>query len=218
IDLTPGWPRLPMHEAVKQYTGLDFMTVTSDEEAVAAAKSIGVELPATADISLNYPTESTLLTIDTPWNVTLTPMVGKPRRLRFDTLHDLTLDPDSAVRHFSGTVSYSNSFRLKEIPAGKRVALDLGDLREMARVRINGQEAGGLWTAPYSLDITPLLRKGKNTVDIELVTTWVNRLVADASLPENERQTWYYYHSISPSTPLQSSGLLRPARLTVAEY
>ena len=49
IDLTPGWPRLPMHEAVKQYTGLDFMAITSDEEAVAAAKSIGVELPETAD-------------------------------------------------------------------------------------------------------------------------------------------------------------------------
>jgi len=49
IDLTPGWPRLPMHEAVKQYTGLDFMTISSDEEAVAAAKSIGVELPETAD-------------------------------------------------------------------------------------------------------------------------------------------------------------------------
>ena len=49
IDLTPGWPQLPMHEAVKQYTGLDFMAITSDEEAVAAAKSIGVELPETAD-------------------------------------------------------------------------------------------------------------------------------------------------------------------------
>ena len=49
IDLTPGWPRLPMHEAVKQYTGLDFMAISSDEEAVAAAKSIGVELPGTAD-------------------------------------------------------------------------------------------------------------------------------------------------------------------------
>ena len=49
IDLTPGWPRLPMHEAVKQYAGLDFMAITSDEEAVAAAKSIGVELPETAD-------------------------------------------------------------------------------------------------------------------------------------------------------------------------
>ena len=49
IDLTPGWPRMPMHEAVKQHCGIDFMAISSDEEAVAAAKSIGVELPETAD-------------------------------------------------------------------------------------------------------------------------------------------------------------------------
>ena len=49
IDLTPGWPRMPMHEAVKEYCGVDFMAISSDEEAVAAAKAIGVELPETAD-------------------------------------------------------------------------------------------------------------------------------------------------------------------------
>ena len=48
IDLTPGWPRLTMAEAVKQYTGLDFMAITDDAEAVALANSIGVELPETA--------------------------------------------------------------------------------------------------------------------------------------------------------------------------
>lgn len=45
IDLTPGWPRMTMHEAVKQYLGVDFMAIDSDAEAVAAAKAIGVELP-----------------------------------------------------------------------------------------------------------------------------------------------------------------------------
>ena len=49
LDLTPGWPRLPMHEAVKQYCGIDFMTIDSDDEAVAAAKAIGVELPEIAE-------------------------------------------------------------------------------------------------------------------------------------------------------------------------
>ena len=45
IDLTPGWPRLTMAEAVKKYTGVDFMSFTSAEDAAAAAKSIEVELP-----------------------------------------------------------------------------------------------------------------------------------------------------------------------------
>ena len=49
IDLTPGWPRMTMAEAVKKYVGIDFMAINSDEEAVAAAKAVGVELPETAD-------------------------------------------------------------------------------------------------------------------------------------------------------------------------
>ena len=49
LDLTPGWPRLTMAEAVKQYVGIDFMAIGSDAEAVAAAKAHGVELPETAD-------------------------------------------------------------------------------------------------------------------------------------------------------------------------
>ncbi|MDD5938634.1 MAG: lysine--tRNA ligase [Clostridiales bacterium] len=49
IDLTPGWPRMTMAEAVKQYLGIDFMAITSDEEAVATAKAHGVELPETKD-------------------------------------------------------------------------------------------------------------------------------------------------------------------------
>lgn len=49
IDLTPGWPRMTMAEAVKKYVGIDFMAISDDAEAVAAAKSVGVELPETAD-------------------------------------------------------------------------------------------------------------------------------------------------------------------------
>ena len=49
IDLTPGWPRLTMIEAVKQYVGVNFGVISDDAEAVAAAKAVGVELPAAAE-------------------------------------------------------------------------------------------------------------------------------------------------------------------------
>ena len=49
IDLTPGWRRLSMVDAVKEYTGVDFGAITDDAEAVAAAEAIGVELAETAD-------------------------------------------------------------------------------------------------------------------------------------------------------------------------
>ena len=49
IDLTPGWPRLTMVDAVKQYVGVDFGAITDDAEAVAAAKAVGVELAEAAE-------------------------------------------------------------------------------------------------------------------------------------------------------------------------
>ena len=49
INLAPGWRRLPMHEAVKEYCGIDFMAITSDADAVSAAKAIGVEIPKTKE-------------------------------------------------------------------------------------------------------------------------------------------------------------------------
>ena len=49
IDLTPGWPRLTMVEAVKKYVGVDFGVITDDAEAVAAAKAVGVELADAAE-------------------------------------------------------------------------------------------------------------------------------------------------------------------------
>ncbi len=49
IDLTPGWRRLTMVDAVKEYVGIDFGAISDDAEAVAAAKAIGVELAETAD-------------------------------------------------------------------------------------------------------------------------------------------------------------------------
>ena len=49
LNLAPGWPRLTMHEAVKQYVGIDFMAIDSDEVAVAAAKAVGVEIPEGKD-------------------------------------------------------------------------------------------------------------------------------------------------------------------------
>ena len=49
VDLTPGWPRLTMVEAVKKYVGVDFGAITDDAEAVAAAKAVGVELAEAAE-------------------------------------------------------------------------------------------------------------------------------------------------------------------------
>ena len=150
------------------------------------------ETPASAvgaaSVAANYPEMEELMTISAPWKVTLTPMVGKGKTMTMAKLHDLTLDPDYDVRHFSGTVGYKTSFKLPAVPAGKRIVLDLGNVREMAKVKVNGKDAGGVWTAPYTIDVTDLLKKGKNEIEVEVVTTWVNRLVADSQLSDDDNK------------------------------
>lgn len=160
------------------------------------------------NLTTNYPDAIDSIMISSPWTVDLIPMVGQGKRIKLDRLEDLSQSDDELVKHFSGTAVYKTTIKLKEMPRGT-VELDLGDVREMARVRINGINAGGVWTAPYTLDITGLLQKGKNTVEIEVVNTWVNRLVGDAALPEGERATWTYFKSHGADTPLPASGLLK---------
>ncbi len=101
------------------------------------------------------------------------------------------------------------------IPEGKRLLLDLGNVREMAKVKVNGKYAGGVWTPPYTLDVTDLLKKGKNEIEIDVVNTWVNRLIGDSRLPDDERETWSYYRTHSAKTPLQPSGLLEDVKILV---
>ena len=83
----------------------------------------------------------------------------------------------------------------------------------MAKVRVNGEYAGGAWTHPYRVDITPMLKEGENTLEVEVVNNWRNRLIGDAALPESERLTWTNFQVVNAAEPLQASGLLGPVRI-----
>ena len=83
----------------------------------------------------------------------------------------------------------------------------------MAKVKVNGEYAGGVWTYPYEVDVTDCLENGRNEIEVHVVNNWMNRLVGEASLPEGERTAWTNINPYGPDSPLQSSGLLGPVFL-----
>ena len=160
-------------------------------------------------LQLNYPVLQTLVRLDAPWKVSFEEKRRGPASQTFARLEDISKNENPDIRYYSGTIWYETEFKLKKKPEGE-LYLNLNDVGVMAKVKINGQYAGGVWTAPYRVNVTDLVRKGKNKVEIEVVTTWMNRLIGDSGLPESERKTWTPCNSWKPTDTLQKSGLVGP--------
>ena len=124
------------------------------------------------------------------------------------------LDLSKEGRAFSGSATYETTLRLDKKGRRVRYTLSLGNVEEIAVVRVNDQEIATLWAQPYDCDITHALRQGDNHVAIEVTSTWHNRLAYDAGLPEPERKTWVLAGPGAQS-PLRESGLLGPVRLLI---
>lgn len=165
------------------------------------------------DWTLNYPETEELLEINNNWKLSLQSLVNDGKTVKLDQLKDWTTIDDDYIKYFSGTGTYTNTFRIEQIPTEKRIVLDLGEVCEMAKVKINGKEVGGVWTIPYTIDITGVLKSGKNKIEISVVNNWVNRLIGDSNLPDNQRKTSYVYRTYTPKSPLQKSGLIGPVKI-----
>lgn len=119
------------------------------------------------------------------WTVELAPPVGPRSYLELYALKSLSEHQDPAVRYFSGTAVYTTRANVSPtlLGKGRRVRLDLGEVRDLARVRVNGTDLGVLWHPPFVCDVTDALRLGDNEVEIEVTNTWHNRLVGDEREP-----------------------------------
>ena len=160
------------------------------------------------------PSAPASLDIDGPWKVTFAESAGNPSFEReFAGLEDWALSSDPAVKFFGGHATYSCSFDMPAADRG-RVVLDLGKVMVMGKVYVNGKYAGGVWTEPYSVDITDFVKDGPNSLEVTAYNNWRNRLVGDASLPESERGTWTNINPWQAGDDLQPSGLLGPVRIT----
>jgi hypothetical protein len=161
-------------------------------------------------------TRRTLVTLEGPWTVAFPPEQGAPAQARFDSLASWTTSAESGVKYFSGTATYAKPIDVPAdwIRSGVRVALDLGAVKEIAEVVLNGQRIGGvLWKAPYVVDLTAMLKQGRNQLEVKVTNLWVNRIVGDAQPSVTRRYTFLGYPQYSGSSPLMPSGLLGPVRL-----
>jgi hypothetical protein len=117
------------------------------------------------------------------WTVHFDPKWGGPKVAQFASLVDWSRHSDPAIRYYSGTANYTQAFHLASVPAGKRLWLDLGTVKDIATVTVNGKRLGVVWTAPWRIDISSAVVPGNNQVEIAVANTWANRLIGDEQEP-----------------------------------
>jgi hypothetical protein len=153
--------------------------------------------------------------ISGPWAVRFDPNWGGPGTVQFPQLVSWTKRPEEGIKFYSGTAVYETSFDLPESlrGPGRTLVLDLGKLRELAEVRLNGKSLGVLWAPPFRVDVTEAIQPTGNRLEIEVVNFWPNRIIGDQSLPPEKRLTRTNIRKLTKDTPLIESGLLGPVTL-----
>jgi len=146
-----------------------------------------------------------------PWNVLFPPKLGAPASVTLDKLTSWTQHPDSGVRYFSGTAEYEKEMDIpKELfGPGAVLYLDLGSVREIAEVTLNGKELGIWWKPPFAADVSCIARPGANTLKVRVTNLWVNRLIGDEQYPDDcewngkalkRWPEWFLDHQPRPSS------------------
>ena len=143
-----------------------------------------------------------------PWRVEF-----PAKRITLDKLISWTEQADPAVKYYSGTATYRTEFPLSAVKAG--TVLDLGMVHAIAKVRVNGQELGILWKLPYRVDVSSALKPGMNSLEIEVVNTWLNRLIGDKQPGVTKPATFTSRNVGNAKKPLQPAGLIGPVTLLV---
>jgi len=172
--------------------------------------------PAKAEsLSLSKPVETELTTVEGPWNVSFQPGRGAPASVTLDKLISWSDSQDRGVKYFSGAGTYTKTIQASAdwFKNRARLWIDLGEVKNLAEVTVNGKSLGVVWHAPYRMDLTSALKPGANQVTIKVINAWVNRLIGDQ---QPDATTKYAFADVKPykaNSPLLPSGLLGPVKL-----
>jgi len=162
------------------------------------------------------------LTLEGSWKLLFPPFTegkSKPVETIFDQLISWSDSAVDSIKYFSGTATYTKNFTIPKGYRGKgmRLFLDLGSVKNLAEVSLNGKPLGVLWKEPFRVEITDALIKGENALSIKVTNLWPNRLIGDQKLAEKDRLTWASVSQYKADSPLLPSGLLGPVKLIPAK-
>ncbi|MCJ7447464.1 MAG: discoidin domain-containing protein [Bacteroidales bacterium] len=167
--------------------------------------------------SFNVPktTENNLITIKGAWDVSFQPNRGAPSEITLDTLVSWSENPDTGVKYFSGTGIYTKNIQAPEnwFKEGDQLWLDLGTVKNLAEVLVNGKSLGIVWKKPFRVDITDAIKPGKNTLEVKVTNLWVNRLIGDQQPDITKKYTYTTQAFYRTDSPLLPSGLLGPVQI-----
>lgn len=122
------------------------------------------------------------------WNVSFEPRWGGPDNIIFDKLIDWSVHPNQEVRYYSGSATYYKNFDLPDNiiqDDQSEIYLDLGKVKNIARLALNGNDLGIVWTSPWRVIITDVVKRKNNNLEIQVVNLWPNRLIGDEKLPDD---------------------------------
>jgi len=132
---------------------------------------------------------TTLATVNGPWSLSFPPNFGAPPNIPVAQLESWTANADPGVKYFSGTATYTKTVQAPQswFHPGARMMLDLGTVKDLAEVSINGKAMGIVWKAPYQVDASGILKPGTNRLEIKVTNEWTNRQIGDRLGPPEKR-------------------------------
>ncbi len=235
---------LPVFQVVDGGVEIDLEFAPSESFFVVFRSAIVAGVRPT-DLS-NFPPVKPALPLDAAkWTVAFDPAWGGPASINFDRLIDWKDHTDPGIKYYSGTATYSTTFTADDtLKSGSRpIWLDLGMVRDIASIRLNGRDLGVVWTAPWRVDVTEAVLTGENRLEIRVTNCWANRLIGDEQQPADSewnkgdmgfggplkvfpewvlnnrprpskgRYTFTTWNYFTAQSPLLSSGLLGPVVL-----
>jgi hypothetical protein len=159
--------------------------------------------------------ETQLTTVDGPWELAFQPGRGAPSHVTFDKLISWPDSLDKGIKYFSGKGTYTTTIQAAPNWFEKNATLwiDLGYVKNLAVVTVNGKELGTVWHSPYRVDVTSALKPGANQISVKVINAWVNRLIGDQQPDATTKYTFITWKSYKADSPLLPSGLIGPVAI-----